>query len=349
MRIADKMTFDQVKDNLSLNRGELADLQNKAATQKRVTRPSDDPLAATRVLSYRTEEQGIGQFLKTGNMARSLLDYTDQSLQDLTDVLIRVKELALSQASDAGADKTSRRLVAQEVQQLYGQAVQIGNRKLGDRFLFGGYNTTASPFDSEGRYNGDDGQIMLEINNGSAVQVNVPGSQLFLGKNIGSLSRSNIRTSDPKSVEDLQRIQQSLQEPQGPSIRQPASVAGEVSPDPVPENDGGTNIFGLLKKVEIGLQADDKGALQESLDEIDAAVSQVVMARSMVGARATSLSTNADSLTKSNIDVKIAASQLEDVDTFEVVSDINRAESTLQATLASSGKLVQPSLLDFLR
>jgi flagellar hook-associated protein 3 FlgL len=49
------------------------------------------------------------------------------------------------------------------------------------------------------------------------------------------------------------------------------------------------------------------------------------------------------------LDVKAMASQLEDADLFEVVSDINRTDSTLKATLETSGKVMNMSLLDFLR
>jgi len=56
-----------------------------------------------------------------------------------------------------------------------------------------------------------------------------------------------------------------------------------------------------------------------------------------------------DSLQKSILDVKAMASQLEDADLFEVVSDINRTDSTLKATLETSGKVMNMSLLDFLR
>ena len=41
--------------------------------------------------------------------------------------------------------------------------------------------------------------------------------------------------------------------------------------------------------------------------------------------------------------------EAEDADAFELFSDISKKEATLQATLQTSGKLLQPSLLDFLR
>src|SRR3989338_6229485 len=103
MRIADKMNFDQVKSNLAKNRSEISDLQNQAASQKRIIKPSDDPLAATRVLQARTEISSGQQFLKSVNQAKTFLEYSDQSLSELSEVLNRAKELALSQSNDASA------------------------------------------------------------------------------------------------------------------------------------------------------------------------------------------------------------------------------------------------------
>jgi flagellar hook-associated protein 3 FlgL len=56
-----------------------------------------------------------------------------------------------------------------------------------------------------------------------------------------------------------------------------------------------------------------------------------------------------DSLQKAVVDNKTTASLLEDADAFQVISDMNKTDSALKATLETSGKLIQPSLLDFLK
>ena len=112
MRIADKMQIEQVKGNISKNRSQMSELQNQAATQKRVTKPSDDPLASSRVLTNRIDLQGNRQFLKNLNYAKSFLEFTDQSLGDLSEILMRAKELALSQSNDGSANEELVRLLA---------------------------------------------------------------------------------------------------------------------------------------------------------------------------------------------------------------------------------------------
>lgn len=341
MRIADKMNYDQVKLNLSKNRSEMAELQNQAATQKRVTKPSDDPLAATRVLAARTEISGNQQFLKSVNQAKTFLEYSDQSLGELSEILIRAKELALSQASDASASQDTRDVVATEVEQLFEQAVQVGNRKIGDRFIFGGFQTTTPPFDPNGHYAGDDGEIKITINKEAVIAMNIPGKRVFLGQ----------------TAEELRKPENDSPA-QGPEIRGPASRSAYANADgrsgeahSIGESwkSRGVSVFNVLRDLETGLRANDKATVQESLDTLDEALAQVILARSQLGSRVMTLNSSMETLQKGQIDAKALASNLEEVDTFELVSDLNKTESTLKASLATSGKLIQPSLLDFLR
>ena len=360
MRIADKMAFNQVNQNLTKNRSDMADLQNQAATQKRINKPSDDPLSSARVLAARTEERGNTQFIKNINNARSFLEFSDQSLGELSDALVRAKELAVSQANDASGNTESRMVTAAEVEQLYNQAVQIGNRKLGERYIFGGYRTQNMPFDQQGEYSGDDGDIKIQIHKDSFVAMNVPGVKVFLGQGLGGDGIVRASNESPSSVEELKRfqadeierqrgnqeVQRDFVETRGPVSERRQSRADKQ--DPV-TGGAGVNLFKTLKDLEVSLRTNDKQGIQDTLDTLDQAISQVVLARSDIGARVMVVNSTMDSLQKSVVDNKVTASQLEDADAFQVISDINKTDSTLKATLETSGKLIQPSLLDFLR
>lgn len=360
MRIADKMQFNQVNQNVQKNRTEMADLQNQAATQKRITKPSDDPLASARVLAARTEERGNGQYIKNINQAKAFLEFSDQSLGELTEILVRAKELAVSQSSDASGNAESRMVTAAEIEQIYNQAIQIGNRKLGERYVFGGFKTQTTPFDQEGNYYGDDGDIKIQTNKDSFVAMNAPGSKVFLGKGLGGDGIVRPRYETPTDVpalkefqaEEADRVERNREaEEDSVMTRGPASSGTRAQmskKDPVKEEPG-VNLFMALKGLETALRTNDKQGIQESLDVLDQAVSQVVLARSEVGSRVMAVNGNMDSLQKAVVDNKVLASQLEDADVFQVMSDINRSDSTLRATLETSGKLIQTSLLDFLK
>jgi len=361
MRVTDKMGFNQVITNLQKNRGEMGELQTQAALQKRVTKPSDDPVGAARVLGYRTEQRGSQQFVKNINIARSFLDFTDVSLGEASDVLVRLKELAVQQANDAGASPETRRSVAEEVGQSFSQLVQIGNRKLGDRYIFGGYSTTKQPFDHEGNYHGDDGDVMLHINKDAFMAMNLPGDKVFLGTGVGADGVSRPTQAAPKNVEELEQYQldeaarmqhnQDLQEdsvrirgPASDGNREPAAFQSEVKGDTA-----GLNVLEAVKRFEIALKVNDKAEIQDSIDNLDQCIAQIVNSRAQVGGRIQLLNHAEASLRQNINDTQASASAVEDADLFTLASDMNKADTALKASLETSGKIITPSLLDFLK
>jgi len=360
MRVADKMAYNQVNQNLSKNRSDMNDLQNQAATQKRINKPSDDPAASARVLANRTEERGSKQFLKNINVAKSFLEFTDQSLSELAETLMRAKELAIQQANDAGASPDTRRTAASEIYQIHAQAVQIGNRKLGERYIFAGFNTTTPPFDMSGEYAGDEGDMKLQINKDAFVAMNVSGDKVFLGQGLGSDGLVKADTRVPRDAEQLQqfkvnqenqRLEEEKQNEEPVPLRSPAAAGRPEKAYHSVENaqTTGVNVLQALENFSIALKTNDKEQIQAAIDSIDGAIGQVVNVRAQVGSRVSALNAATDSLQKSVVDSKAHASQLEDADLFEVVSDMNKTDSTLKATLETSGKVMNMSLLDFLR
>lgn len=360
MRVTDKMGYNQVTAHMQKNRTEMSDLQNQAATQKRVTKPSDDPVAASKVLGVRSDERGGNQFTKNINTARSFLESTDQSLSELAEILMRAKELAIQQASDAGASPETRKVVSEEIKQIYNQIVQIGNRKLGERYIFGGYQTTRAPFDTQGNYYGDDGDMKIHVNKDAFVAMNLSGDKVFLGKGIGEDGLARAQVETPHDSDELIEYQQKEmdrqryqnQQQSEVQVRGPASTTSHGSQEfqsHLEEDTKAINILQAMKDFDTGLRVNDKAEIQQAIDNIDFAISQVVHSRAQVGARIQTLNHTQDTLQKSIVESKLTASQLEDADLFQVVSDMSKTDSTLKATLETSGKVIQPSLLDFLK
>ena len=349
MRVADKMNHTQVISNLNKNRSELSKFQNQAALQKRITKPSDDPLGAARILEARTELQGFDQFEKNILSTKAFVEFSEQSLGELGDLLIRSKELAVQQASDGASGPETRKMVAMEMDQIFGQMVNIGNRKFGDRYLFGGYKTTKAPFDMQGNYYGDDAEIEIPIDKDAKMVMNIPGSKVFLGKRIND-PIGTTKELDPSLAEDPE----SASPP--PELRGPASVDNNmpVVQDPTVNNQGywgpkSVNIFSTIEALGTGLRTNDKALIQNSLDFLDDALSQVNLARADLGSRVSVLNTGLDTIQKLQVDSKILESNIEDVDMYELVNNLNRTQNQLDASLATSGKMIQNSLLDFLR
>ncbi|MCB9073241.1 MAG: flagellar hook-associated protein FlgL [Bdellovibrionaceae bacterium] len=342
MRVADKMNYNNALHNMNKNRTELLSFQNQAATQKSINKPSDNPLAAARILESRTEMVGFDQFKRNILSAKEFIEFSEQSLGQLGDILVRAKELAIDQADDAANGPETRRIAASEIRQLYEQTVNIANKRFGDRYLFGGYRSTQTPFDMTGTYFGDDGEVEVEIDKGSYVKMNMPGSVIFLGRKLNQIippdkvmedGNTTVEVRGPASVESSMAAQnQTL-------VSKEQGVWGHRS----------TNIFETLRDLEVALNANDKRMVQFSLDSLDNAFNQINMARGELGSRISSLNTGLETLQKMNVDAKAYQSEMEDVDMYELVNNLSRTQNQLQASLTTSGKMMQTSLLDFLR
>jgi flagellar hook-associated protein 3 FlgL len=236
--------------------------------------------------------------------------------------------------------------------------VQIGNRKLGDRFIFGGFRTQTAPFDINGEYHGDEGEMLIHVDKDAFLPMNMPGSRIFLGSGFTAEGPRVVAPEQAMTIEDWEKQKEEKKSPNGlpVELRGPASLKEHPEEsEPVllkagtTTSDGSVNLFRVLKDFQIALRSNDKAGIQDSLDSFDQALKQVVLTRAQVGARSTTLDNYVQTKEKEKVEDKIAISNLEDADIYSTVSDINKTEATLQATLQTSGKMIQKSLLDFIR
>ncbi len=359
MRVTDKMAQTQVLNNIQKNRSELAQLQNQAATGKKLATPSDDPMGTTKVLSNRTDLKNSEQFEKNIFSAKMFLDTTEATLSQLGEAIIRSKELALQGASDTVGD-TQRSMIGSEIGQIYNSVLEMSNRRIGERYLFGGFKTQATPFNRDGEYQGDDGEMKIQNQQGNFVAMNLTGDRVFLGRAIGKDDYIRQPEAVPLSTDQLQEYKLSEAEREFQNnqkladrieTRGPASVGhvqtlGKV--DPV-TGGAGVNIFSLIRSLDVALKTNDKLAIQDALEPLDQALNQISLVRAEIGGRVNQLSVTGDALQKSIIDNKTVTSQIEDADMFQTMSNLTKTDTTLKGTLETSSRMLNNSLLNFLK
>ncbi len=359
MRVTDKMNQTQITSNIQKNRTELSSLQNQASSGKRITKPSDDPTASAKILANRTENKNLEQFDKGVFNAKTFLESTESALSQLGEALVRAKELTVQAASDTNGG-TPREMIAAEVEQIYNSVIEMSNRRVGERYMFAGHKTLSQPFTRAGEYSGDDGEIKIPTNKGHFVAMNLSGDKVFLGRGLGQDGTVKPSQETPQDVEDLQnyKISEAEREFQNDELQEnhietrgPANV-GRIhklgATDPV-TGGSGVNIFNLMQGLEVALRTNDKAGIQDALEPLDQALNQVTLARAEIGGRVNQLNASSDGIQKTILDNKVTNSQLEDADLFQVMTDLNKSDSTLKGTLATSQKLMSMSLLDFLK
>ncbi|MFW6178771.1 MAG: flagellar hook-associated protein FlgL, partial [Desulfohalobiaceae bacterium] len=138
MRVAHNMLYESYISQLNKSTSRLQELSEQAATQKKVNRPSDNPVGTARILNYRDSISALQQFQDNISQAKSRLGLTDDTLQQTQDMLSRSKELAVQAANDTLTPE-NRESIAQELQQIFDQVLAQSNTKYEGRNLFAGH------------------------------------------------------------------------------------------------------------------------------------------------------------------------------------------------------------------
>ncbi|MFN8943172.1 MAG: flagellar hook-associated protein 3, partial [Pseudobdellovibrionaceae bacterium] len=215
-------------------------------------------------------------------------------------------------------------------------------------------------FTNQGDYQGDNGEMKIQTHKESFLSMNIPGNKVFHGVGLSGDRTAQSEIDTPLNVEELNQWRNERnqlkqeQEIKNDNFVQTRGLASEQKRsklsviDPV-DSSAGINVFQTLRDLEVSLKTNDKQGIFTALDDLDASIAQVILARAEVGSRIMSVNGTTDSIQKAIVDNKVAASQLEDVDVFQVVSEINKTDAALKATLETSGRMIQPSLMDFVK
>ncbi len=97
------------------------------------------------------------------------------------------------------------------------------------------------------------------------------------------------------------------------------------------------------------LNMGDNAAAGNMLNQIDAEINNILRVRSGVGARMNRLELTANRLSDDNINFTNLMSKNEDVDIAEAIMYLQNEENVYRASLSAGAKVIQPSLVDFLR
>ncbi|MFQ5454946.1 MAG: flagellar hook-associated protein FlgL [Nitrospirota bacterium] len=178
MRVTNKLIFDTVINNMLRSSENLLKDHSELSSGKKIQRPSDDPIGFSQVLRYKDSISKNNQYLRNIDNGISFLEMSDSILSTVDNLLIHSKELAVAMSNDT-VTSGDRADTANEIDNIFNELVQIGNAKLGNKYIFGGFLNNTAPFDSVGAYNGDNNSINIDINPNVRIAMNIPGDTVF--------------------------------------------------------------------------------------------------------------------------------------------------------------------------
>lgn len=346
-RVSENSSTHSIKYSLGKTKRKMENLQLKGSTLRSITRPSDNPISNVEAMSLESRIKDNEQYIRNADYAELHLNSTEKSIEQIIDIMNKAKEIAIAQSSDF-YDANIRENVSNEVKQLRNQALAIANKRVGNKYLFGGYKTLSKPFSTEGEYQGDLGKITVEISKDFFVPINLTGYEVFYSTDDSSSPQPNpfkeVGPSD--GVPDEYRNQEQIEK----AKEQDRGLASKLTPEPN-ETDykTRTNVFSLLDGLTSSLENNDPTYTQSLLEKFDDAINRLVTMRTKVGSVMNSVSSSRMSNEDDKINAATRRSAIVDADITELFSDITRQQDILKTTYQASKGLMNKRLLDFLR
>jgi flagellar hook-associated protein 3 FlgL len=297
VRVTDGMLITNFLNNYHNNLEKLQKNQNMLSTGKKISRPSDDPVAVATSLRIRTDMARNDAYTKNADEVQSWLNITDTALGQLGDLLQRTRELAVEGANGT-LTQADMQKIAEEIKQLKAQMIQVGNTQYNGRYIFAGFKTTTQPFSEDNNsYNGDNGLIEFEVGaGGNKIAVNVPGDKVF----------------------DVDLT-------------------------------GTSQLLVMMDNLKSALDSGDHQAVSNLIADVDKQLENVLAVRAEVGAKSNRVDLIKNRLQDDNYNFTVLLSKNEDADLAQVITNLKMDENVYRASLAAGARIMQPSLIDFLR
>ncbi len=145
MRITNKIMQRNNLSNINTNKVYQDKLSTQMSTQKKVSRPSDDPVVSIRALRLRSNVTEVTQYYsKNIPDAESWLDVTEDALKNLTEIITKHDQSVLRKASNGDLKAADRQIILEQLKALGDEVYSTGDADYAGRYVFTGYRTDTS-------------------------------------------------------------------------------------------------------------------------------------------------------------------------------------------------------------
>lgn len=112
---------------------------------------------------------------------------------------------------------------------------------------------------------------------------------------------------------------------------------------------GPGSIFDVLTQIADDLRNDPANVVNNNLGNLDTGTNTILTALGDIGARTNRIENMQQRATSDELNLRTRLSEAEDVDLPETIMELQLQEVAYQAALSATSRVIQPSLLDFLR
>lgn len=290
---------------LQFQQAKLAELQEKATSLNKISRPSDDPAATAQALATRSLQAANAQYGRNIDDGNTWLTAADSALEQATNVMRRVKDLTVM-AGNGSLNQSGKDAIAAELESLNQDLVSIANSQHLGRNIFAGSSEKPGAFTP-----------------GTPRDPKIPGDT-------GTPPTFNGTGANPVD----RRISATQ------TVRVDADGAGIFG-------DGTGSVFDVVSKLAADLRTGTD--ISPRVADVDTAFQNIVNGRAEIGTRQAQLERAGNVNTEMEASLDAQRTGIEKADLGSVIMDLKLQETNYQVALAATAKVLQPTLMDFLR
>ena len=291
-RVTNQTMLQSAHRNLQGSMSALAELQDKATSLKKISRPSDDPIGAAESMRVRAEQRMVDQYGRNIIDGLGWLTTVDSALSASTDLLRQARDLTVQGANDGALSPTAKEAIAVKLVSLRDEMLTKANTTYLGRTVFDGNSDTGQAFaDGAYTFTGTGSSVERRVGTESTVRVDADGAAVF--------------------------------------------------------GNGPDSVFALIDTIVADLRSGvNVGA---HLTEIDERMNAILGQHGAVGARHAQLLRAEETIMEQSGALEAQRSEIEDADLGKLILELKLQEVTYQSALAVTARVLQPTLMDFLR
>jgi flagellar hook-associated protein 3 FlgL len=198
-RITSGMVQRNVLADLNAVSGRLTQTQTKIASNKQITRPSDDPFNTARALALRESLDSTKQYQANVDDAKGWQETSEVAFNSMTGDVQTARE-ALVQGGTGSMDPASRNTIASQIDQLIVGLKETANATYKGRYIFSGTKSDQVPYPipepappATDVFQGSPAQVARQIGPGVTIDVSVSAAGV-LGDGQGAANPGLIGT-----------------------------------------------------------------------------------------------------------------------------------------------------------
>lgn len=182
MRISTNTIYQSGITRIGNLQSDQAKLSEQISTGRRISSPSDDPVAAARALEISSAQNANKKFADTRQTAQLKLNTLESNLTSVTNLLVSTQSTLVG-AGNATLSNTERGFIASELKGSLDALIGLANTQdASGNYLYAGFKSSTTPFIANATgatYAGDSNQQLLQVDSQRQIAVNATGDNVF--------------------------------------------------------------------------------------------------------------------------------------------------------------------------